>query len=176
MTRRQKCLNRILLTLNISILSRDEDPDPDPLIFGKPDSVHFSLDPDPDPTCNNGFMKLLSSWNKILTRINKFKHKMMFIISYFMPTYPKYEYIFLLHFDLRSDPDFFPAEPDPNPYPWKKCRILIPDYGTCICLERSRDSKNVVANQRLISRADIRRFGALGLAGYQNFNITILTK
>jgi len=37
----------------------------DPLIFGTPDPVLFSLDPDPDPdsTCNNG--------------INKFKHKMM---------------------------------------------------------------------------------------------------
>ena len=43
-----------------------------------------------------------------------------------MPTYLKYEYIFL-HFDLRSDPDthFFQPEPDPHfsqpdPDPWKK--------------------------------------------------------
>ena len=32
-----------------------------------------------------------------------------------MPTYQKYEYIFFLYFDLRSDPD-----------PWKKFWILIP--------------------------------------------------
>ena len=30
----------------------------DPLIFGPPDPVLFSLDPVPDPTCNNGFIKL----------------------------------------------------------------------------------------------------------------------
>ena len=41
--------------------SRDEDPDP--LIFGTsdPDPVFFSLDSDPDPTCNNGFIQLFSS-------------------------------------------------------------------------------------------------------------------
>ena len=35
----------------------------DPLICGlpDPDPVLFSLDPDPDPTCNNGFIKLFSS-------------------------------------------------------------------------------------------------------------------
>ena len=37
----------------------------DPLIFGPPDpnQVLFSTDPnpDPDPTCNNGFIKLFSS-------------------------------------------------------------------------------------------------------------------
>ena len=39
--------------------ARDEDP----VIFGLPDPppVLFSLDPDPDPTCNNGFIKLFSS-------------------------------------------------------------------------------------------------------------------
>ena len=31
----------------------------DPLIFGPPDPVLFSTDP--DPTCNNGFIKLFSS-------------------------------------------------------------------------------------------------------------------
>ena len=29
----------------------------DPLIFSPPDPVLFSLDPDPDPTCNNGYIK-----------------------------------------------------------------------------------------------------------------------
>ena len=42
----------------------------DPLIFGPPDPLLFSLDPDPllffigsgpDPACNNGFLKLFSS-------------------------------------------------------------------------------------------------------------------
>ena len=37
------------------------DEDPDPVIFGPPDSVLFSTDPDPDPTCNNGFIKLFLS-------------------------------------------------------------------------------------------------------------------
>ena len=35
---------------------RDEDPDS--LIFGPPD-------PDPEPTCNNGFIKIFLSSNKI---------------------------------------------------------------------------------------------------------------
>ena len=42
---------------------RDEDPDP--VILGPPDPVLFSTDPDPDPTCNNGFIKLFLSLNKI---------------------------------------------------------------------------------------------------------------
>ena len=33
----------------------------DPVIFGPPDPVLFSTDPDPDPTCNNGFIKLFLS-------------------------------------------------------------------------------------------------------------------
>ena len=33
----------------------------DMLIFGLPDPVLFSLDPDPDPTCYNGFIKQFSS-------------------------------------------------------------------------------------------------------------------
>ena len=41
----------------------------DPLIIGppEPDPVLFSLDPDPDldPTCNNGFTKLFSSWTNM---------------------------------------------------------------------------------------------------------------
>ena len=41
-----------------------------------------------------------------------------------MPTNLTYEDIFFLHFDLESDPDFFLAEPDPDP--WKKCWIFIP--------------------------------------------------
>ena len=53
-----------MLAINVFVI-RDEDPDPvgsvdfgppdpypDPLIFGRPD---------PDPTCNNGFIKSFSS-------------------------------------------------------------------------------------------------------------------
>ena len=39
------------------LFSRDEDTDPG--IFGLPDPVLFSTDP--DPTCNNGFIKLFLS-------------------------------------------------------------------------------------------------------------------
>ena len=35
--------------------------DPDPLIFGLPDQLKKVTDPDPDPTCNNGYIKLFSS-------------------------------------------------------------------------------------------------------------------
>ena len=107
----------------------------DPLIFGPQDPypVLFSWEPDPDPTCNNVFIKLL---NKIYIRINKFKLEIMVYISNFMPTYLKYKYIFFLPFDFRSetksdpDPDFFlQAESDPDSDPWKKkCRILIPRF------------------------------------------------
>ena len=50
----------------------------DQLIFGPPDpgSVIFSH-PDPDPTCNNGFIKLFSSLTKYNPRVNKFKHNRM---------------------------------------------------------------------------------------------------
>ena len=43
-------------------ICRDEDPDPDPIgsiDFGPPDPLIFGP-PDPDPTYNNGFIKLFS--------------------------------------------------------------------------------------------------------------------
>ena len=45
------------------LLEYTRDEDPDPVIFGPPDPdpVLFSSDPDPDPTCNNGFIKLFLS-------------------------------------------------------------------------------------------------------------------
>ena len=43
------------------IFSRDEDPDPDPVIFGPPDPDPVIFSTDPDPTCNNGYMKLFLS-------------------------------------------------------------------------------------------------------------------
>ena len=51
-----------------AILPRDEDPDQ--LIFGPPDPVLFSADPDPDPTCNNGFIKLFLSGTKYKSESN----------------------------------------------------------------------------------------------------------
>ena len=45
-------------------ITRDEKPNrSDPLIFGPPypGQFLFALDPDPDPTCNNEFIKLFSS-------------------------------------------------------------------------------------------------------------------
>ena len=38
---------------------KSKDEDPDPVIFGPPDPVLFTTDP--DPTCNNGFIKLVLS-------------------------------------------------------------------------------------------------------------------
>ena len=70
-------------------MGRDEDPDP----------VLFSTDP--DPTCNNGF----KNYFYLLTKFkSEFKHKMIVIISNFIPTYLKHKYIY---FVFRSDPDFF---------------------------------------------------------------------
>ena len=42
-----------------TVQSRDEDPNPDPVGF-RSDPVIFGP-PDPDPTCNNGFIKLFLS-------------------------------------------------------------------------------------------------------------------
>ena len=52
--------NRIIEELPL-LKIRDEDPDP--LIFGlpDPDPLLFLTDPDPDLTCNNGYIKLFSS-------------------------------------------------------------------------------------------------------------------
>ena len=41
----------------------DEDP-VGSFDFWPARSGTFSLDPDPDPTCNNGFIKLYSSWEQ----------------------------------------------------------------------------------------------------------------
>ena len=92
----------------------------DPLIFGPPDPVLFSLDP--DPTCNNGFIKLFSSWTKYNPELKSSIIKWWFIISNFMPTYQRYKYIFFfisISGRIRNrSRNIFPAEPDPDP--WKK--------------------------------------------------------
>ena len=53
--------NRICKVYRISNIGTSRDEDPDPVIFGQsdPDPVLFSTDP--DPTCNNGFIKLFLS-------------------------------------------------------------------------------------------------------------------
>ena len=59
------------------VFDRDEDPDP----------VLFSTDP--DPTCNNGFIKLFLSWTKYKSESTKSKHKMMGYNIEFYPYIPK---------------------------------------------------------------------------------------
>ena len=98
----------------------------DPVIFGPPDPVIFSTDPDPDPTCNNGFIKLFLSWKKYKSESTNSSIKWWVIISNFIPTYLKYKYIFFfisISSRIRSRiriRNFFSAEPDPDPDPWKK--------------------------------------------------------
>ena len=49
-------------------MSRDEDPAAVESIYFWPNgfgSINFSLDPDPDPTCNNGFINFMFILNKI---------------------------------------------------------------------------------------------------------------
>ena len=105
----------------------------DPVIFGPPDPEIFSTDPDPDPTCNNGFIKLFLSWTTYKSESTNSSIKWWVIVSNFIPTYLKYKYIFFFIFrsDPESDPDpeFFSAEPDPwkkipDPHSWKKWIIL----------------------------------------------------
>jgi len=77
-----------------SNIHKIRDEDPDQLIFGPPDPVLFSTDPDPDPTFNNGFIKLFSSSTKYKPESTNSSIKWWFKISNFMPTYLKYKYIF----------------------------------------------------------------------------------
>ena len=90
----------------------------DPLIFGQPDPVLFSTDP--DPTCYNGSIKLFLSWTKYESESTTSSIKWWVIILNFIPTYLKCKYIFFFisisgQIRIRN---FFPAEPDPDP--WKK--------------------------------------------------------
>ena len=104
----------------------------DPLIFVPPDPVLFSMDA--DPTCNNGFIKLFLSCTKYKSESTNSSIKWWVIISNFIPTYLRYKYIFFfisisgrIRIWIRN---IFPAELDPDPDPWKKCRILIPGSPT----------------------------------------------
>ena len=55
------------------------------------DQLIFCL---PDPTCNNGYMKLFPSWTKYKPERTKSSLKLWVIKSNFMPTYLIYKYIF----------------------------------------------------------------------------------
>ena len=68
----------------------------DPVIFGPPDPdpAFFSTDPDPNPTCNNGFIVLFLSWTKHKSESTNSSIKWWVMISNFIPTYLKYKYIF----------------------------------------------------------------------------------
>ena len=95
----------------------------DPLIFGSPDPdpdpVLFSTDP--DPTCNNGFIKSFLSWTKYKSESTNSSITWWVIISNFIPTYLKYIFFFIsISGRIRN---IFPAEPDPwkkmsDPHPW----------------------------------------------------------
>ena len=51
---------------------------------------------DPDPTCNNGFIKLFSSWTKYKPELTNSSYKWWFIRSSFMPAYLKYIFFFFI--------------------------------------------------------------------------------
>jgi len=72
-------------------------PDPDPLLFSS----------DPDPTHNNGYIKIIF----ILNISTNSSLKLGFIRTNIMPTYLKYKYTIFYHFELRSGPGFF-FQPD----------------------------------------------------------------
>ena len=107
----------------------------DTLIFGPPDPVLFSTDP--DPTCNNGFIKLFSSWTKYKPESRNSGIKWWFIISNFMPTDLKCEYIFFssFWFKVGSGSGFFSRwagsgslEKMSDPHPCLSLNILIRQY------------------------------------------------
>ena len=78
----------------------------DPLIFGLPDPVFFSSDP--DPTCNNGYIFLFSFWTKYKPESTNSSLKWWLINSNFMPTYMEYKYYFFFSFRIMSDPELEP--------------------------------------------------------------------
>ena len=85
---------------------RDDDPDWSVHFWPAGSGfITFSLDPEPGPTCNNGLIKLFSSWKKIYNRINKFKLKMMVYKVEFYVYLRKLYIYFILHFKSRSDPE-----------------------------------------------------------------------
>ena len=61
----------------------------------------FSLDLYPGPTCNNGFIKLFSSWTKYKPESTNSSLKWWFTRSNFMPTYLKYKYMFFSSFRIK---------------------------------------------------------------------------
>ena len=64
-----------------------------------------------------------------------------------MPNYLKYKYIFFLISISGQIRNIFPAETDPDPDPWKKCRILIPGQHQSIRLKKVLGS-NIQQSQK----------------------------
>ena len=92
---------------------------------------------DPDPSCNNGFIKLFLAWTKYKSESTNTSIKWWVIISNFIPTYLKYKNIFFfisISGRIRSRNririrNFFSAEPDPDP--WKKIPDPHPWFFQC---------------------------------------------
>ena len=57
----KKCVKQSLVNKQKYVYKKRRDEDPDQLIFGPPDSDPLLFSLDPVPTCNNGFIKSLSS-------------------------------------------------------------------------------------------------------------------
>ena len=85
----------------------------------------------PVPTCNSGFIKLFSFRTKYYPELTISSIKWWLMISNFMPTYPKYEYIFFfISINGRIRILFSQLDPDPwkkmsDPHPWKKLHSCV---------------------------------------------------
>jgi len=121
------------------VICRDENPDR----VGSVDFCPTGSRSETDLTCNNGYIKLFSSWTKYKPDSTNSSLKWWFIRSNFMPTYSKYKFIFCLITNLRSDPepvpDFF-SSAEPDPYPRKKTGsislVISSDFDkTCLALK-----------------------------------------
>ena len=94
---------------------------------------YFLSNPDPDPTCNNRFIKLFST-------INKFKHKMMVYNIEFYAYLPKIFIYFFFFISISGRiriRNIFPAEPAPDPWlkmsdphPWFLWGWITDDLAT----------------------------------------------
>ena len=79
--------------------------DPDPLILGLPDPLFFSSDP--DPACNNGYIKLFSSVTNYKPESTNSSLKLWFIKSNFMPTYDLPKLFVFFSFRIKVGSLFF---------------------------------------------------------------------
>ena len=70
--------------------------------------------PDPDPTCNNGYIKLFLFEQNILNRINKFKLQMMVYKIEFYVYLPKISIFFFISNQASAEPDPRKTNSDPH--------------------------------------------------------------